>query len=303
MPRTRRGIDPRGGTGFPEDPPEGGLGAHLSIAGGVAQVFARGEELGCTAIQMFVKNNNRWRGTPLDDHQVEAFAREQARTAIWPVWAHNTYLVNLASPDPGVRERSVACTVDELQRCERLGLPWLVLHPGAHLGAGPARGIARVAANLLRVFERTPRVRTRVLLETTAGQGTLLGRSAQELAALLQAVDVPERMGVCLDSCHMFAAGYELRTEQGYSETMRIFDEALGLEQVRVIHLNDSLKPLGSRRDRHADIGLGEIGDRGFRRLMRDPRLAAVPKVLETPKENDGDRRNLARLRRLAGND
>ncbi len=276
------------------------LGSHLSVAGGVSTVFARGEEVGCAVLQIFVKNNNRWRGAPLTDEEVERFEAERRRTRIWPVFAHGTYLVNLASPDRVIRERSVACTVEELRRCDRLGLPWLVVHPGAHLGAGIAGGIDRVARTLERVLEATPGSDVMVLLETTAGQGSTLGRTAEELGALLKAVDAPDRLGVCFDTCHVFASGYELRTRSGYARTMARFEEAVGLERIRVFHLNDSLRPLGSNRDRHAHIGEGEIGDAGFRHLLRDPVLRDRPMVLETPKEGDADRRNLARLRRLA---
>jgi len=271
----------------------------MSIAGGVSRAFERGEDVGCGVMQIFVKNNNRWRGTPLKAGEVDAFWEERERTGIWPVFAHNTYLVNLASPDPAIRERSVACTVDELKRCQALGLPWLVAHPGAHMGAGVERGIERIAASLLRAFDRTPSVETRLLLETTAGQGTLLGRSAEELAGILDRLDAPDRTGVCLDTCHIFAAGYDLRHPADYQQTIRAFDETVGLASVKAIHLNDSKRPLGSLRDRHAHIGEGEIGDAGFRNLMTDPRLRHIPKILETPKEGDADRRNLERLRSL----
>ncbi len=277
------------------------LGSHVSVAGGVSRSFERAEYYGCEVMQIFVKNNNRWRSPPLRDEEVERFAAERKRTGIWPVLAHNTYLVNLASADSAIRERSVACTVDELERCHRLGLPWLVLHPGAHGGAGPARGIERIAAAVGRVLDRTPHITTRLLFETTAGAGTLLGATAAELAAILAAVDADERTGVCLDTCHIFAAGYELRSADGYEATWTEFDTRIGLERIPALHLNDSLKPRGSRRDRHAHIGEGEIGEAGFERLMTDPRLRTIPKILETPKEGDADLRNLARLRRLAG--
>jgi deoxyribonuclease-4 len=277
------------------------LGSHMSIAGGVSRAFFHGETAGCRVMQIFVKNNNRWRGAPLTDEEVERFHQERERTGIWPVFAHGTYLVNLASGDPAIRERSVACTVDELERCGRLALPWLVVHPGAHTGAGVEAGIERIARALDRVLEATAGLSTRILLETVAGQGSTLGRTAGELSRMLELVDAPDRLGVCLDTCHVFAAGYDLRGEKAYRKTVRTFDEELGLGRILAIHLNDSLKPLGSRRDRHAHIGEGEIGEAGFRPLMRDPVLADRPKVLETPKEDDADRRNLDRLRRLAG--
>lgn len=276
------------------------LGSHVSIAGGVSLAFGRAEEVGCAVAQIFVKNNNRWRGARLTTEEIDSFWAERERTGIWPVIAHNTYLVNLASADPAIRERSIACTVDELKRCQRLGLPGLVIHPGAHGGAGVEEGARRVRAALHRVFDRTPDVATRILLETTAGQGTALGRSAEELAMLLEMIDAPDRTGVCLDSCHIFAAGYELRSSCGYERTIREFEATVGLARIRAIHLNDSKKPLGSFRDRHEHIGEGEIGDAGFRNIMNDRRLRGIPKVLETPKEGDADLVNLARLRRLA---
>ena len=276
------------------------LGSHMSIARGVSLAFERGEEVGCAVMQIFVKNNNRWRGSPLRSTEVDAFWEAREETGIWPVFAHNTYLVNLASPDPSIRERSIACTFDELRRCRELGLPWLVIHPGAHMGAGVERGVERLAVNLLRIFDRTPDVDTMILLETTAGQGTVLGRTAEELALIMDRIDAPDRVGICLDTCHVFAAGYDLRDGDRYRESIGTFDETIGLHRLKAIHLNDSQTPLGSRRDRHAHIGEGEIGDAGFRNLMTDHRLGAVPKVLETPKEGDADRRNLARLRRLA---
>jgi len=272
----------------------------MSVAGGVSLAFGRAEEFDCAVAQIFVKNNNRWRGTRLATGEVDAFWAERERTGIWPVLAHNTYLVNLASANPAIRERSIACTIDELNRCQALGLPGLVIHPGAHGGAGVDEGIRRMTAAIHRVFDRTPAVRTRILLETTAGQGTALGRSADELAQILESIDVPERTGICLDSCHIFAAGYELRDREGYELTIHEFDAAVGLSSIRAIHLNDSRKPLGSFRDRHEHIGEGEIGEAGFRNLMSDRRLAGIPKILETPKEGAADRKNLASLRRLA---
>jgi len=276
------------------------LGSHMSVAGGVSLAFGRAEEYGCAVAQIFVKNNNRWRGTRLTTGEIDAFWAERERTGIWPVIAHNTYLVNLASAHPAIRERSIACTIDELNRCQALGLSGLVIHPGAHGGAGVEKGIRRMTAALHRVIDRTPEVGTRILLETTAGQGTTLGRSAGELALMLESIDIPERTGICLDSCHIFAAGYELRDSEGYERTMHEFDALVGLKTIKAIHLNDSKKPLGSFRDRHEHIGEGEIGEAGFRNLMSDRRLAGIPKILETPKEGEADRKNLARLRRLA---
>lgn len=276
------------------------LGSHMSVADGVGKAFARGEENRCAVMQIFVKNNNRWRGTPLRDEYVEEFWAERERTGIWPVFAHNTYLVNLASGDRAIREKSVACTVDELRRCQRLGLPWLVIHPGSHGGAGVEIGISRFASSLRRVLNKTADVETKILIETTAGQGAALGRSAEEISWMLKEVDAPDRTGVCLDTCHIFAAGYELRDRENYDNTIMTFDRIVGLERIKAIHLNDSMKPFSSFRDRHEHIGQGEIGEEGFRFVMTDPRLRLIPKILETPKTEGADIRNLALLRSLA---
>ena len=276
------------------------LGSHMSVADGVGKAFARGEENRCAVMQIFVKNNNRWRGAPLRDEDVEEFWAERERTGIWPVFAHNTYLVNLASGDRAIREKSVACTVDELRRCQRLGLPWLVIHPGSHRGAGVEVGIRRFASSLRRVLDKTADVETKILIETTAGQGAGLGRSAEEISWMMKAVDAPDRTGVCLDTCHIFAAGYELRDRENYDNTIKTFDRFVGLERIKAIHLNDSKKPFGSFRDRHEHIGQGEIGEEGFRFVMTDPRLRLIPKILETPKTEGADIRNLTLLRSLA---
>ncbi|HMB53704.1 MAG TPA: deoxyribonuclease IV, partial [Thermoanaerobaculia bacterium] len=268
----------------PARPP---LGAHVSVAGGLDRAFPRGEDLGCNAIQIFVKNANQWRAKPLDEAATTAF--RDARTAcstIGPVVAHASYLINLAATAPAVRERSVAALSDEMLRCARLGVDGLVLHPGAHLGAGEECGVERAVAALDRalepVFEEHPETATKLLLENTAGQGSCLGHRIEHLSAIRDGSKFTDRIGVCLDTCHAFAAGYALHEEAGYEEFWGEVEERLGLETVGAMHLNDSVRPFASRKDRHAHIGEGEMGITPFERLLNDERLVRVPMVIET---------------------
>ncbi len=278
------------------------LGAHESIAGGLHRAFDRAATVGCDTVQIFVRPNRSWAVPPLTEQDVSLFQAKAAETAIRPVIAHTSYLLNLASPEDDLWHRSIETLIIELRRSSRLGLPWLVLHPGAHVGSGEEAGLARMARALGEVHQETPEVDTKILLETTAGQGTILGYRFEHLAWLLRETPLRERLGVCLDTCHVFAAGYELRTYEGYANTMRTFDHIVGLDHLKVIHLNDSKAGLGSRKDRHEHIGQGCIGLEGFRHLLRDHRLADVPGLLETPKGDDlnADRENLAVLRDLA---
>lgn len=277
------------------------FGAHMSVAGGVDKAFDRAEQAGCDALQIFTKNNNQWAAKPLAPDVVERFQERGAQTGIAPVVAHDSYLINLASQDDTLWEKSINAFQVELQRCDLLGVPYLVTHPGAHMGAGEEAGLARVAAALNRVHADLPDAKVMTLLEITAGQGTTLGRTFEELAGIVAQVSAPERVGYCFDTCHAFAAGYELRTPEGYGETMSRFDQVLGLENLRVFHLNDSMKDFGSHRDRHAHIGEGTIGLEGFRHVVNDPRFVDLPGLLETPKSEDlhEDIENLARLRGL----
>jgi len=277
------------------------IGAHMSIAGGLHLAFARGEETGCAAIQVFTKNASQWRGKAISPAEAEAFRRVWQASAIGPVIAHDSYLINLAAPDEAMWQKSIAAFIDEMQRCAILGIPELVMHPGAHLGAGEEAGLQRMAAAFRQIFnEATPEVT--VLLENTAGQGTCLGYRFEHLAAIIE--QVPEgRFGVCFDTCHAWAAGYDLSTMEGFARVMEEFDRVIGLERLRAFHVNDSRKGLGCRVDRHEHVGQGSIGEAGFAALMKDPRFAGIPKILETPKGDEGelDRMNLALLRRLAG--
>lgn len=294
---------PRAADGRPR--PGGGvrLGAHMSIAGGLDQAPLRGRQVGCDTIQVFTKSNRQWQAKRLSDQEVEAFKTNLLATGIGPVVAHDCYLVNLAAPRGPLWKKSVEAFRVELERAERLGIPSLVTHPGSHAGAGEAEGIRRVAEALNVLHAALPRHGgVQVLLETTAGQGTSLGYRFEQLAAILERVEQANRVGICLDTCHVFAAGYDIRQAAGYRKTLEEFTACLGLRRLKAIHLNDSKAGLGSRVDRHEHIGQGRLGLEPFRRILNDPRLRRVPMILETPKDDDfirADRRNLARLRRL----
>jgi deoxyribonuclease-4 len=277
------------------------LGAHESIAGGLHRAFDRARSVGCDAVQIFVKSNRAWAVKPLTDEDVARFRARAEETGIQPVVGHASYLLNPATPDETLWARSRDTLIIELERCEALGVPYLVLHPGSHVGAGEEVGLAQVARALGQVHAATPGFRAQILLETTAGQGTNLGYCFEHLAWLMNHAPEGGRLGVCLDTCHAFAAGYELRTPAGYTATMEAFERTVGLEQLKAIHLNDCKGDLGSRRDRHEHIGQGGIGLDGFRHVVNDPRLAGLPGLLETPKSEDlhEDRENLAVLRAL----
>jgi deoxyribonuclease-4 len=277
------------------------LGAHMSIAGGVDRALSRGQELGCEAVQIFTRSPNRWAARPLPAEEIVRFREEWQGSDIQCVFAHDSYLINLASPDSALWQRSVAAFHDEIERCQALGLPYLVTHAGAHRGSGEDAGLARVVEALDSVFQTTLGSSVLVLLEITAGQGSSLCYRFEHMAWILQHVQRPERVGVCVDTCHLFAAGYELRTEEGYGRTFRQLDATVGLGRVKAFHLNDSRRGLGSRVDRHAHIGEGQLGLEPFRLLLNDPRFQDHPMILETPKgpAMDEDRHNLAVLRAL----
>jgi len=273
----------------------------MSIAGGLWRALERGQALGCGAVQIFLKNQRQWAAPPLTADDVRAFVATRRRTRIPAAFAHASYLINLASPGQAEWARAVDAFGDELERGEVLGLACLVIHPGSHLGAGREAGLARVAAALDEATSRTAGYRIRVALENTAGGGGTLGRSFTELGALIGRVARPERVGVCIDTCHLFAAGYDIRSAAGWEAAVAECAEQVGLERVLAFHLNDARAGLGSGLDRHEHIGEGYLGRPAFRRLLVDPRFAGVPKVLETPKEPEpvADQRNLARLRAL----
>ncbi len=277
------------------------LGAHMSISGGVDTAFDRGEQVGCDAMQIFTKNNNQWRAAPLKEKTVERYHRRQAETGITPVVAHAAYLLNLATPDDELWHKSIDALVVEMERCDVLAIPYLVIHPGSHVGSGEAAGIARVVEALNVAHDRLPDARVKITLETTAGQGTNLGYRFEQLAAMIAGTEASDRLAVCYDTCHTLAAGYDFRTPEGYAEVFRQFDEIIGLDRLTVFHFNDSKQDLGSRRDRHAHIGEGFVGLEGFRHILNDPRFREIPMLLETPKSKDmhEDVENLARLRAL----
>ena len=263
--------------------------------------IARATSLGCTAAQVFVKNAAQWRWRELEEEEAAAFRAAHAGSAVGPLVAHASYLINLCGTDPLILARSREALADELARCARLGVGGLVLHPGAHLGAGEEAGVERVAASIDAVLAELPGAPVRILLENTAGQGSCMGHRLEHLAAIRDRVAEPARVGICLDTCHAFAAGYALHEPAGYEEMFAEIEERIGLAALGCMHLNDSLRPFGSRRDRHAHIGEGEIGLGAFARLLQDPRLAAVPMIIETETGDDleGHRRDLETLRGL----
>jgi len=277
------------------------LGAHESIAGGMYKAFDRARSVGCETVQIFVKPNRSWAVKPLTENDVARFKARAEETDIHPVIGHTSYLLNLATLDEALWARSRDTLIVELERCEALGISYLVLHPGSHVGAGEETGLARVAQALGQVHAATRGFRAQILLETTAGQGTNLGHCFEHLAWLLEHTPEGERLGVCLDTCHAFAAGYELRTPVGYAATMEAFDRTIGLARLKALHLNDCQGDLGSRKDRHEHVGQGHIGLEGFCHIVNDTRLAGLPGVLETPKGKDlhEDQENLALLRSL----
>jgi deoxyribonuclease-4 len=252
-------------------------------------------------LQVFTKNSNQWKSAPLLPKDIANYKTAESESSIHPVIAHDSYLINLCAKDPDILRKSREAFVDELQRCVLLGIPYLNFHPGAHVGAGEKDGIALIIESLNHAHEMTKGVRVKSILETTAGEGSTLGYRFEQLREIIDGVDFPDRMGVCIDTCHIFAAGYDISTEAGYAETMQLFGEIIGFENLAAIHVNDSKKPFGSRVDRHEHIGKGAIGDIGFRCLMRDSRLTNIPKILETPKGEDlkEDIMNLATLKRL----
>lgn len=277
------------------------LGAHFSIAGGRHNALYAAAAYGCTTLQIFTRNSRTWKEPALTEAEVARFAQARRETGITEIVSHTSYLINIAAPDPENRSRDALAA--ELVRSGRLGIPYVVHHPGAHLGAGPEAGIAAAARTIRSIFKAIPGMGCRLLIETTAGQGTGIGHTFEEIAAILSAVGDPNRIGVCLDTCHIFAAGYDIRTRKAYDRTLAQFDRTIGLDRLFVLHLNDARTDLGSRVDRHAHIGCGAIGIDAFGFFMQDPRLARCPKIIETPKmqgETDMDRVNLDRLRALA---
>jgi deoxyribonuclease-4 len=277
------------------------LGAHMSIGGGVDRAIERARSIECTAMQIFVKNNMQWFARPLLREEIKAFREHAQRRELKVVFAHGNYLINLAAINPLFHANSLRALSEELTRADQLGLPFIVLHPGAHLGAGENAGLEKIIRAIDQVFARLPKVKTRIALETTAGQGTSLGHTFQHLADIIGQVRAPERLCVCLDTAHVFAAGHDLTTARGTRRMFREFDRIIGLQHLVALHLNDSKTARGSRVDRHQHIGKGTIGLEAFRFIMRDRRFRKIPKVLETPKGKEllEDVENMRTLRAL----
>jgi deoxyribonuclease-4 len=273
----------------------------MSISGGVAMAIERARSIGCTAIQMFVKNNMQWFAHPLRGEEIRTFLDHQQRRELLSVFGHSNYLINLAATNGQFHANSIRSLSEELIRADQLELPFLVLHPGAHLGAGEEAGLQKVVESIDHVFSGLRKIKTRIALETTAGQGSCLGNKFEHLAYIISRTREPERLCVCLDTAHVFAAGYDISSEASVRKAFREFDRVIGLRRLVAIHLNDSKAGRGSRVDRHEHIGRGKIGLAAFRFIMRHPRFRKIPKVLETPKGKDlrEDVINLATLRGL----
>jgi deoxyribonuclease IV len=286
------------------------LGAHLSIAGGLPRAVDRAKASRCEALQIFTKSVGQWRARPLPPEEIALFRKRVEETGLRPVFAHNSYLINLAAASRPLREQSMAALGEELDRAESLGLDGLVMHPGSYTSGTEEEGLRLVGDAIVKLLAERPHAKTMVLLEHTAGQGTNLGHRFEHLAVILERAGGSPRIGVCLDTCHLLTAGYDLCTQAGYDDTFREFDRIVGLDRIKVFHLNDSRKPCGSRIDRHEHIGKGCLGLEPFRRLLNDPRFAALPMLLETPKletpaskrrsdVDPWDARNLRALRKL----
>lgn len=277
------------------------LGAHMSIAGGLHKAIERAVAAGCGSLQIFTRSSNQWKGKPISDADVELFRSTFAASGLHEVISHDIYLINLAAPPGETRDKSLAAFADEMASCARLGISKIVMHPGSHTSDTPEIGLQRVIDAFDQLFNAVPQYEGLVLLETTAGQGTNLGRHFEELRTIIDNSRHPARFAICFDTCHTFAAGYDTTTPQGYRAVMEEFDRVLGLERLQCFHFNDSKKGLGSRVDRHDHIGQGMLGLEPFRCIMNDPRFAKIPKILETPKgdSDEMDQINLALLRGL----
>jgi deoxyribonuclease-4 len=279
------------------------LGAHLSVSGGLSTAFDRGQSIGTNTMQVFTKNQTRWEQKPAAAEEIARWFARQRETGIGPVLSHAAYLLNLGTPDDALWEKSVNALADELTRAEQLGILGVVLHPGAYMNTSEETGIGRIVAGLDRAHAMTAGYKTLTLIETTAGQGSALGYRFEQLQAILTGVKAPERIGFCFDTCHVFAAGYDLRTPETYAATIAEFDRLVGLDRLKCFHFNDSKKGLGARVDRHDHIGAGLLGLAPFGFILNDPRFAATPMILETPKSEDmhEDVENLKTLRGLIG--
>ena len=273
----------------------------MSTGGGVWKALQRGAGIGCEVVQLFVKNNMQWLGKPYSQADLAMYAKELAAQKLAAVFGHTGYLINLGAPPCAKRDRSLQSLIQEINLATELGLPFLVMHPGAHLGSGEAAALARIVSGLDEVFKATKSSAVRIALENTAGQGTCLGHAISHLASIYEQVKQPKRLGVCLDTAHLFAAGYDIRTPKGWNAAIAEVDSLIGLDRILAFHLNDSKTDLGSRVDSHAGIGQGKIGRQAFRHIINDARFRDAPGCLETPKSADlhEDVENLATLRSL----
>lgn len=275
------------------------LGAHMSIEGGFHNALERGESIGCTAIQIFTKSNRQWNAQPITQDVAILFKETLKKTNITYVMAHASYLINLASDKKETREKSINALTKELERCSILGIPHLVLHPGSHIKQGVEEGLAHVINGINKAFEQSKN-KTMILLETMAGQGSALGSTFEELAYIKEGISQKDRIGICVDTCHIFVAGYNLAPAKEYKALWKKFDEIIGIKHLKAFHINDSKKEYNSHVDRHEDIGKGCIGKEGFSLIMNDPAFFEIPKILETPKESlDQDKNNMETLYNL----
>ncbi|MBW2608145.1 MAG: deoxyribonuclease IV [Deltaproteobacteria bacterium] len=286
------------------------LGAHFSIARGLDKALFEAKSYGCNTLQIFTKNANAWKERIVTQKEIENFEQAKLETGITEIASHTSYLINPATPEKKKHKMSINALLQELVRSSNLGIPYVVLHPGSHMEAGEKEGILRIAESIDEIFAKTPGISTRLLLETTAGQGSSVGHTFEQLASIISKVEKKINLGVCLDTCHIFAAGYDIRTMEYYRKTMDDFDSIIGLDRLSFIHLNDSKKELGSRVDRHEQIGRGYIGLDAFKYIMNDDRFFDIPKIIETPKgepkgkpkgktDKDWDETNLKLLRGL----
>ncbi|HEV8342794.1 MAG TPA: deoxyribonuclease IV [Candidatus Binatia bacterium] len=277
------------------------LGAHMSIAGGVDKALLEGKRVDCDVIQIFTKSSRQWAFQPYSEEEIQAFKQNQKETGIVTVIAHDSYLLNLGSPDESLRKKSIRAFIDEMERCETLAIPYLIAHPGAHLGVGEDVGIKTIGRSLDEVHTACPGYKIKVALEITAGQGSNIGYRFEQIRNMIESTKESDRLRVCFDTEHAFAAGYDIRTKDGYEQTFGEFDETIGLKLLVAFHLNDSKKEFHSKVDRHEHIGKGHIGVEPFRMLVNDPRFWGIPMCLETPKGRDlkKDKENLALLKSL----
>jgi len=278
------------------------LGAHMPTTGGLHRAILSGHEIGCTAVQLFTTSPRQWRARPLSEEEIAAFDEARQQTGIHTVISHDSYLINLAAPDQDVLQRSREAFLDELQRAEALDIPWVVTHMGSYLNSSEEAGLTTLGESVRFLLHQTEGLRVGIALETTAGQGTNLGYRFEHLARIIEMAGGSERIGVCFDTCHVFVAGYDIRTPEALSATLNEFDRIIGLQRLKVIHVNDAKKPLGSRVDRHEHIGEGELGLETFRILLHEPRIAHVPVILETPEPEKMHPVNLRRLKEILSN-